>query len=108
MEAPFKRYLNDFYRSYLNQQGMTFLKKYYTNELMFEDNKRQRYRSPAEMTELEDDVKKQSEALTREFVDELEAEGIVTPQNFEDNSTHAELILERYLKRLEEYLRGLR
>lgn len=109
MEAPFKRYLIDFYKSYLYEQSMSFLKRYFTNELMFEDEKKERYRSPREIAQLEEDVGRQCEIMSRELVDELEAQGIISFQNFEnaDSLRLAEATLEGYLKKLEKYLREL-
>jgi len=111
MEANFKRYISDFYRSLMYDQAILFLERYFTNELKFEDKEKQRYRSSKELEKIKTDAKKQCEAMTRELVDELEAEGIVSPEDFKRQHGKkyvAEEVLEKYLNRLGKYLRGLK
>ena len=107
MEAAFKRYLTEFYKSLMYNQVMSFLERYFTNELKFEDEKKQRYRSSKDLEKLKTNAKDECEAASKELVDELEVAGIVSTQDFIDKQTDVEEILEKYLNKLKKYLRGL-
>lgn len=107
MEPPFKRYLADIYKSYFHQQSMSFLKRYYPDELLFENQDKKAYRTPAEMARLEADVSGLCEIISKELVDELEAAGIVSPQSFSSNLGLTEAAQEKYLQKLEKFLREL-
>ena len=108
MEAPFKRYLLDYYRSLMEEQANKVLERYFTNELKFEDEEKQRYRSEEDLQVIKIESKDQCETMTKELVDELEAEGIATSQDFIEKYLIAERIQEKYLDKLEKYLREIK
>lgn len=108
MEAAFRKFLTDYYKNLMLDQAMKFLERYFTNELKFEDERKQRYRSDEDIEALEIEAKRQCETMTKELVDELEAEGIATSEEFIRQRMTAEKIQEKYLNELEKYLRGIK
>jgi hypothetical protein len=108
VEAPFKRYLIDYYRSLMEEQANKVLERYFTNELKFEDEEKQKYRSEEDLQVIKIESKDQCETMTKELVDELEAEGIATSQDFIEKYLIAERIQEKYLDKLEKYLREIK
>lgn len=108
MEVTFRRFLINYYKSLMFDQAIQFLERYFTNELKFEDEEKQKYRSDEDIEALKTEAQKQCETMTKELVDELEAEGIITSEEFINRHMTAEKIQEKYLGKLERYLRGIK
>ena len=68
------------------------------------DPKKNDYRTAEELRSIDSNVSSKADEMSIDFVDELNAKGIVTPEDFEQKSDIVEGVLVAYRERLVKWL----
>lgn len=100
-DQDFRDFLRSIFRSYVTQEARNLL----SSSNAFRRNLGEGdYRTPEQLGSIDTNVINKADELSIDFIDELNAKGIRTPEDFETKSDVAEQILLTYREKLVEWL----